>query len=238
MRIRAGCAVCFPSRDYFRRDLLERRRPRVELQPPVRLRDFVVGGQARTVAQAYLDLVMANNTDIAIQMAQRGDGTRTPSLRAFRVFRSAGHRRHFTQTRGPRTPTTDALAGAATLNQLAQPADFSLPADAARPAPSTTWFNGIEDAPPTAVRYLQPGSERHIGVQLHAAAAREPRLGYINQLPITIARSRLRVSRVRASDDTSMSLVAEAENAYWDVILGAREPRVCSENALDLADKR
>ena len=39
----------------------------VELQPPARLADFVQDGKLELSLRAYLELVMANNTDIAIQ---------------------------------------------------------------------------------------------------------------------------------------------------------------------------
>ena len=45
-----------------------RRRPKVELKDPVRLKDFVVGDKLELSLKNYLALVMANNTDIQIQM--------------------------------------------------------------------------------------------------------------------------------------------------------------------------
>ena len=39
----------------------------MELQDPVKLKDFVVGGKLELSLKHYLELVMANNTDIQIQ---------------------------------------------------------------------------------------------------------------------------------------------------------------------------
>jgi len=40
--------------------------PRIELKNPVKLQDFVVDGKIELSLKNYLDLVMANNTDIQI----------------------------------------------------------------------------------------------------------------------------------------------------------------------------
>ncbi len=56
----------FPRASYFRK-MFSTPTGRVELQPPVRLSDFVVDGKLQLSLRSYLDLVMANNTDIAVQ---------------------------------------------------------------------------------------------------------------------------------------------------------------------------
>lgn len=68
------CASCllaedaplFPTMQYFR-DHFSTPKSRVELQPPVRLDDFVVDGKLELSLRNYLELVMANNTDVSIQ---------------------------------------------------------------------------------------------------------------------------------------------------------------------------
>src|SRR5690349_23148637 len=56
----------FPKPSYFR-ETFSKPVTKVELQPPVRLADFVVGGKLELSLRSYLELVMANNTDIQIQ---------------------------------------------------------------------------------------------------------------------------------------------------------------------------
>src|SRR5437667_7580167 len=59
----------FPKPSYFR-ETFARPVMKVELQPPARLPDFVVeekdGKKLELSLKSYLELVMANNTDIAV----------------------------------------------------------------------------------------------------------------------------------------------------------------------------
>src|SRR5579884_3517342 len=57
----------FPKPSYFR-ETFAKPIPRIELKDPVRLRDFVVSGTLELSLKSYLGLVMANNTDIQIQL--------------------------------------------------------------------------------------------------------------------------------------------------------------------------
>ena len=56
----------FPKPSYFRKHFA-RIATHVELQPPVRLSDFVAGGTLELSIRNYLDLVMANNPDVGVQ---------------------------------------------------------------------------------------------------------------------------------------------------------------------------
>ncbi len=57
----------FPKPSYFR-ETFSKTSTKVELKDPVRLKDFVVGDKLELSLKNYLALVMANNTDIQIQM--------------------------------------------------------------------------------------------------------------------------------------------------------------------------
>ena len=57
----------FPKPSYFR-ETFSRSTAKVELQDPVHLKDFVVADRLELSLKNYLSLVMANNTDIQIQM--------------------------------------------------------------------------------------------------------------------------------------------------------------------------
>src|SRR5258706_15931475 len=56
----------FPKPSYFRETFAAPPVSKVELLPPARLSDFVVAGKLELSLRNYLELVMANNTDIAI----------------------------------------------------------------------------------------------------------------------------------------------------------------------------
>ena len=57
----------FPKPSYFR-ETFSRSTAKVELQDPVHLKDFVAGDRLELSLKNFLVLVMANNTDIQIQM--------------------------------------------------------------------------------------------------------------------------------------------------------------------------
>src|SRR5215217_4100435 len=56
----------FPKPNYFR-ETFQKTRTTVEIKDPTKLRDFVVNGKLELSLRRYLELVMANNTDIQIQ---------------------------------------------------------------------------------------------------------------------------------------------------------------------------
>ncbi len=97
----------FPKPSYFR-ETFSRTVTKVELQAPVKLSDFVVPGadgkKLELSLRSFLDLVMANNTDIAVSRLTV-DVAQNAITRAFRVFRSRCHRafrRHPIQNSGER----------------------------------------------------------------------------------------------------------------------------------------
>src|ERR1051326_5440615 len=57
----------FPKPNYFR-ETFQAAQTKVELRDPVRLKDFVADGKLELSLKHYLELVMANNTDIQIQL--------------------------------------------------------------------------------------------------------------------------------------------------------------------------
>src|SRR5581483_12407984 len=100
----------FPKPSYFKKHFLNVP-TKVELQPPVRLADFVVEGKLELSLKNYLDLVMANNPDIGVQKLNV-EYSRDAILRAFSVFDPLAAA-SFTTTR-TLTPSATILAGAST----------------------------------------------------------------------------------------------------------------------------
>ena len=58
----------FPQKEFFRR-MYVTPPTKMELRPPARLRDYVVDGKLELSLKNFVDLVMANNTDIEISRA-------------------------------------------------------------------------------------------------------------------------------------------------------------------------
>src|SRR6266567_1260718 len=100
----------FPKPSYFR-ETFTSPNTRIEMLPPVRLADFVVAGKLELSLRAYIELVMANNTDVAISRLAV-ETSKNAILRGFAPFDPLATA-NFNTTR-TRTPSTSALDAAAT----------------------------------------------------------------------------------------------------------------------------
>ena len=75
----------FPKPGYFR-ETLGSPNLHVELKPPTQIADFVVGGKLELSLRAYIELVMANNTDVALTRLNIGTATPARTLAAYGTF--------------------------------------------------------------------------------------------------------------------------------------------------------
>jgi outer membrane protein TolC len=203
---------------------------RVTIQPPVRLKDYVVDGKLVLSLKSYLDLVLANNTDIAIQRLSI-EVPKNAIQRAFAIFDPL-LTSNFNATRSNQ-PAINQLQGASVVSQLNQPLNTRfqqlLPTSTTvftqlnwsklstndqfalyNPAYTTTWQMG----------FTQP--------------LWRGRGAYITKIPITIARASRRQQEFSVRDSI-LRLLVTAEQAYWDVI-SARENLKVNMEALKLAE--
>lgn len=209
-------APLFPKPDYFRQQFSPPS-TRVELRPPVRLRDYVVSDKLELSLRGYLELVLANNTSIAIERLNI-ETQKNAILRAFSSFDpSIAANLRSSRTK---TPTSDVLSGAATLNQLSQPADVTYRQTLETGTSYTVGFNASKTSTNNQFATFNPTLNAAMAFSVTQPLLRN-RGSAVTKLPITIARSRLKVSQYQLRD-TLMRLLAAAENAYWDVI-SARE---------------
>src|SRR5262249_17969581 len=114
----------FPRPNYFR-ETFSKNVPRVELQAPARLQDAVVSGKLELSLRTYIELVVANNTDVAMQKLSIETG-KNAVLRAFSPFDPIATAR-FNNTRNTSTPTQriDLLRSPDPLITVNQPALFN-----------------------------------------------------------------------------------------------------------------
>ncbi len=222
-------APVFPTGAYFRHHF-STPSARVELAPPARLADFVADGKLELSLRSFLELVMANNTDITIQKVtielQRNAITRVfakfdPSLQAT-----------FTSTRA-NSPASDLLAGAATVSQLTQPAVFNYQQTLQTGTQYTMGFSGVKSATNSSFATFNPSLTARLSFGFTQPLLRGRGME-ITRLPILVARSRLRSGEHNLRDQVLRLLVA-AESAYWDVV-GARENLKVQEQALALRE--
>lgn len=225
-----GQLVSFPKPSYFRQTFA---RPvtKVELQAPVRLQDYVVGGKLELSLHSYLELVMANNTDIAIQRLTV-DVAQNAITRAFAPFDPLADA-SFTDTK-QRTPSGNQLTGASTLVQLSQPANFNYSQFLPTGLQYQVNFSAQKLSTNNGYYDYNPSINSSLSLNISQPLIKN-RGTYINRLPIMVASSRLRKTEYDLKTSLLL-LVSAAENAYWDAVL-ARENLRVAESARDLADQ-
>jgi len=227
-----GCMLAqvssFPTPSYFR-ETFSKTDTRVELQPPVRLPDFVAGGKLELSLRSYLELVMANNTDIQIQKLSV-EQPRNAILRAFGAFDPLATA-NFTSTR-TKTPSTDALAGAATVNTLSQPSRFGVQQTLTSGTQYSVSFTASKTTTNSGFQNFNPALNSGLGLSFIQPLIKN-RGAAVNRLSINLARSRLRKSEYDLRD-AIMRMLNDAENAYWDVVQ-ARETLRVQESAMSLS---
>src|SRR5579884_3688357 len=232
--ILAGCLSAqtdpfFPKPSYFKNHFA-RIPTRVELQPPARLADFVVDNKLELSLKSYLDLVMANNPDIAVQKLNV-DISRDAILRAFSVFDPIATAA-FSTTR-QQVPQGSLLAGASTLNTLTQPFSLGYRQTTITGGQYNISFTDTRVSSNSAYSTFNPQLSSGFNVGIIQPLLRGRGM-FITKIPISIARSRLKAADFLLRDQV-IQLITSAENAYWDVV-NARENLRVQEESLKLAD--
>jgi outer membrane protein len=221
----------FPKPSYFR-ETFQKTRTSVELQDPLKLKDFVAGGKLELSLKHYLELVMANNTDIQIQFLtveipknniQAAMGVWDPTTTT-----------RFSTTRTTSLPTSplDANNVNAILKSLNQPYSLTYQQTLDTGTNYTTTFSGAKSS--------SSGSRSSYLKQLTANLAfnvNQPLLRnrgrFVNRIPVMAAQSNLRVAEFSLRDRL-LSLVQTAEGMYWNVV-SARETLRVQEKARETA---
>lgn len=218
----------FPKPSYFR-ETFSKPDTRVALQPPVRLQDFVVNGSLELSLRSYLELVMANNTDLAIQRltVETAKNAIQRAMAPWDPIATAS----FTNRRS-RTPANDVLAGAATLSQLNQPANFGYEQLLPTGTQYSVGFTASKTATNSGFQNFNPALNSGLSVGFIQPLLRN-RGTYVNRLPLMVARSRLRTTEYSLRDQV-LRILNDAETAYWN-LLQARETLRVREAALGLA---
>jgi outer membrane protein len=219
----------FPKPAYFKRRF-ETPTTKVELQPPVRLPDYVVGGKLELSLKNFLDLAFANNYDITVQklVVQQN---RNAITRAYAFFDPQLFAR-FSSTRA-NTPTSDALQGAATLNQLTQPLQLQYTQNISTGGQYSVQFNSNKLSTNNSFALFNPSYNSTVNFGVTQPLFRG-RGSFVTKLPITIAQSRLKGAQFNVEDQV-MNLISLAEQAYWNVVEARESVRVQEQN-LKLAD--
>lgn len=218
----------FPQGAFFRQ-WFGRETPRIDLQPPVRLQDFVVGDRLELSLRSYLELVLANNTDIQIQRLtiETFRNAITRSYARFDPFMNLG----FNTTRA-NNPAVNVLQGAATVSRLDQPFTSQYNQTFENGTQLRVGFNASKTSTNDSFQTFNPAFSSGLALGFTQPLMRN-RGTYVNRLPIMVARSRYKQANYTIQDRL-LELLRQAEFTYWDVV-GARESLKVQEEALNVA---
>jgi outer membrane protein TolC len=220
----------FPKPGYFREALVTPNL-HVELRAPTRLADFVEDGKLELSLRSYIELVMANNTDVSITKLNV-DTARNAILRGFAPF-DPFVTASFNSTR-TKTPSTSALDAASTLGTLSQPVNFNYSQLLQNGTSYNVSFAETKFSTNSGFATLNPSYSSGLSVALTQPLIRNRGM-FVNRIPIMMAQSRFK----KAGFDLKTSLItllSNAELVYWQTVQLRENLRV-QESALDLADK-
>jgi outer membrane protein len=220
----------FPKPGYFRETLVSPNM-HVELKPPTRLADFVEDGKLELSLRSYIELVMANNTDVAITKLNV-DTAKNAILRGYALF-DPFVTASFNSQR-TKTPSTSALDAASTLATLSQPVNFNYAQVLQNGTSYNVSFSELKSTTNSGFATLNPAYNSGLSVAFTQPLIKNRGL-FVNRIPIMLAQSRYK----KAGFDLKTSLITlltNAELAYW-LTVQLRENLRVQESALDLADK-
>jgi outer membrane protein len=209
----------FPKPSYFR-EVFRQSNTKVELREPVRLKDFVVGGKLELSLKNFIELVMANNTDIQVAFLSleipknnivssfgRWDPTATASFSATR------------NTNIPTDPTQARNAGQISKS-LSQPLSLSYGQTIDTGLSYSVTFNGNKSSSSNSLSNYNPSLSSNLQFSVTQPLLQN-RGRYVNRIPVMQAESSYKRSQFSLRSSL-VGLVANAETAYWNVI-SARE---------------
>jgi len=219
----------FPKLSYFR-ETLAKTQTRVDLREPVKLRDFLVKDTLQLSLKSYLELVMANNTDIQLQLLTL-EMPKNAIMRAMSTWDPTATA-SFSSTRAT-TPSVSALTGANTSVSLSQPASFNFVETLPTGMQYSVGYSAIKGTTNSSFATLNPSLSSSLNFAFSQPLLRN-RGAYVNRLNLMMAKSRFHIAGSTLTSNL-IQLVNSAENAYWDVVQ-ARENLRVAQSARKLAE--
>lgn len=213
----------FPKPSYFR-ETFQRTQTTVELKDPVRLKDFVADGKLELSLKHFLELVMANNTDIQLQLISL-EIPRNNILAAFGVWDPRALA-SFATTRSTTVPTnaTTAQNAASLTKSLNQPYNLQYSQTIPTGMSYTASFSGTKNSQTNSYNNYNPSLTANMRFSLTQPLIQN-RGAYVNRIPLMLAQSSYRIAEFSLRQQL-LNLVNTAETAYWNVISARENVRV------------
>ena len=221
----------FPKPNYFR-EVLQQTKTKVNLRDPARLKDFVVSGKLELSLKNYLELVMANNTDVMVTFLS----LETPRNNITSVYGTwdPNATASFSATRSTAVPTNPSQSQNATLGSttktLNQPLSLSYTQALDTGTNYTVSFGGTKNSYSNSFSSYNPSLSSSMSFAVTQNLIRN-RGRYVNRIPLMEAQSIYRRSEFNLRSSL-LSWVNTAENVYWRVV-SARENVKVQEKARD-----
>jgi outer membrane protein TolC len=233
----------FPKPNYFR-EVLRQTSTKVDLRDPVRLKDFVVGGKLELSLKNFLELVMANNTDIAVTFLSV-ETPRNNIISAYGVWDPTAAA-SFSATRSTSVPTSPSQSQNASLGasskSLSQPVSLSYSQSLDTGTSYNITFSGAKSSSTNSFSSYNPSLTSNMSYGITQNLIRS-RTRYVNRIPLMQAQSTYKraESNLRAS---LLTWINTAEGIYWRTV-SAREnvrvqekARATSQANLDFVQKQ
>ncbi|MGA2723723.1 MAG: TolC family protein [Bryobacteraceae bacterium] len=213
----------FPKPSYFR-ETFQKTQTKVELKDPVRLKDFVVDGKLELSLKQFLELAMANNTDIQLQLISV-EIPRNNILAAFGVWDPKALA-SFSTTRSTTVPTnaTTAENAASLTKSLTQPYALQYSQTIPEGLSYTASFSGAKSSQTNSYNNYNPALTANMRFSVTQPLIQN--FGsYVNRIPLMTAQSNYRISDY-AMRVQLLTFVNIAETAYWNAIMARENVRV------------
>ena len=209
----------FPKPSYFR-ETFQKPITKVELQDPVRLKDFVVDGKLELSLKNYLALVMSNNTDIQLQLISL-EIPKNNILSQYGVWDPKAIAQFSTQ-RSTTVPTnaTTAQNAASLTKSLNQPYSLQYIQTLPTGLQYTAQCTGAKTSQTNSFNNYNPALTANLRMALTQPLL-QGRGSYVNRIPLMVAQVGYKMSQ-EVQKLQLLNLVNTAETAYWNVIM-ARE---------------
>jgi len=223
----------FPKPSYFR-ETFQKPNTKVELQNPVRLKDFVVYGKLELSLKNYLALAMSNNTDIQLQLISL-EIPRNNILSQYGVWDPKAIAQFSTQ-RSTTVPTnaTTAQNAASLTKSLNQPYSLQYIQTLPTGLQYTAQFTGAKTSQTNSFNNYNPALTANLRMALTQPLL-QGRGSYVNRIPLMVAQVGYKMSQ-EVQKLQLLNLVNTAETAYWNVIM-ARESLKVAEAGRFNADE-
>jgi outer membrane protein TolC len=223
----------FPKPAYFR-EVFQRTETKVELKNPVRLKDFVANGKLELSLKHYLELAMANNTDIQLQLLSV-EIPKNNILAAFGTWDPKALA-SFSSTRATTVPTnaTTAQNAASLTKSLTQPYNLQYSQTLPEGLSYTASFSGAKTSQTNSYNNYNPAETADLRFSVTQPLIQN-RGSYVNRIPLMTAQSNYRISDY-AMRVQLLTFVNIAETAYWNVILARENVRVAESGQNNAAE--